>query len=293
MPVTIFIGGLLEYNSGKTTIAKDIISCFENDLSVKTSPFKPLSGNNLYFHYDLIKEHVDKFGNFVSLDIVELLSCSSIDLSQIIANPVHRVSTQALSYDFFKEGSINTFYSKYTGSVTLFQRFTICKQDSEVENIYLLNEPIYKNKKFWNDLLLTEPILKQANEIKFFKNEHEYYSLNSQFYADATKSSFENVKANSSVIVVESFNNSAHPAWCIREADLIFIVGPGSLFLYDPESYFRAIDNYRAINRNKPTATEEILKFATPKDAFSLPEDQMKRKTILLEILQSFYDRIK
>ena len=105
MSFVIFVGGLLEYNSGKTTIAKDIIDFFEKDLSLKTTPLKPLSGNNLYYHHELIKEHVGNFGNLVSLDIVDLILHSTSDISQTIANPVHRVSTQALAYDFFNEDS--------------------------------------------------------------------------------------------------------------------------------------------------------------------------------------------
>ena len=292
MPFVIFVGGLLEYTSGKTAVAKDIINFFENDLSLKTTPLKPLSGNNLYYHYDLIKEHVGNYGNLVSLDIVDLILNSSSEISQTIANPVHRVSTQALAYDFFNEGSISTFYSKYSGSETLLQRFT-SYQDKGTQDVYLVNEPIYKNPKFWNDISLTEPIIEKAKEIKLFKNEHEYYTLNSQYYAEATKSSFAYIKENSSIVVIESFNNSAHPAWCIRESNVIFLVGPGSLFIYEPDPYFRAIDNYRSINRNKPTTTEEVLKLATPKEAHSLPSDKKKRKETLNTLLQSVYGKKK
>ncbi len=292
MSFVIFVGGLLEYNSGKTTIAKDIIDFFEKDLSLQTTPLKPLSGNNLYYHHELIKEHVGNYGNLVSLDIIDLILNSSSEISQTIANPVHRVSTQALAYDFFNEGSISTFYSKYSGSETLLQRFTSC-HNGDVKDVYLVNEPIYKNPKFWNDIPLTEPILEKAKEIKLFKNEHEYYSLNSQYYAEATKSSFDYIKENSSVVVIESFNNSAHPAWCIRESNVIFLVGPGSLFIYESDAYFRAIDNFRSINRNKPTTTEEVLKLATPKEAHSLPSDKKKRKEVLNTLLQSVHGKQK
>ncbi len=293
MTFIVFIGGLFEYNSGKTTFAKEIISSFEKDLSMKTAPFKPLSGNNLFFHYEEIKKNAKKHENIVSLDIVELMKSSSVEIKTILTNPVHKLNTQALPYNFYKEGSINTLLSRYSSSVSLMQRFTIYKSETETESCFLVNEPIYKNPKFWNDQALTEPILEKAKEIKYFKNDQEFYSLNNQYYAEATKTSFDHIKKNSEITVVESFNNSAHPAWCIRESDAVVIVGPGSLFIYEPDAYFRAIDNYRTINITKVTTTEEILKIATPVEVLPFPVDSDERKKIITDFTTSISDKIK
>ena len=291
MPFVVFIGGLLEYNSGKTTIAKDVIDFFVKNLKLKTAPYKPLSGNNLFYHYDQIKESTQKYNHFVSLDIVDLLVHSSSDIHPTIANPVHKVNTQALSHEFFEESSLKIFFSKYSSSESLLQRFSICNSNTDVNSIYIVNDPIYTNNKFWNDLSLTDPIIKKAKDVSLYKNEQEYYSLNGKFYADATNSAFECLKKDSEIVVVESFNNSAHPAWCIRESDIIFIVGPGSLFIYEPETYFRAIDNYRSINRNKPTTTDEILVFAKPQKAHSLQINDKERKEKIKEISNNIFEK--
>jgi predicted P-loop ATPase/GTPase len=293
MPFKVFIGGLLEFNSGKTIFAKEMIKEFEQNLSMKTLPFKPLSGNNLFYHYDQIRENIEKYGNFISLDIVELMENSSVEVPMIIANPVHRVNTQALPYHFYKEGSISTFFSKYSSSVSLFQRFTKHEKEEEFSNSFIVNEPILNNPKCWNDTSLSEPILKQAKDLKYYRNEHEYYTMNSKFYAEATESSFKYLKDKAEVIVMESFNNSAHPAWCIRESDVVIIVGPGSFFVFEPDSYFRAIDNFRAINRNKPTTTAEIIKFATPAEAFSFSLEPDKRKEEMKELVETLHKRIQ
>jgi predicted P-loop ATPase/GTPase len=293
MAFVVFVGGLLEYNSGKTTVAKEIILNLEEKQSLSTVPFKPLSGNNLFYHYEQIKENLANHNQFISLDIVDLLSSSSSKVSPTIANPVHRVSTEALSYEFFKESSIKTFYSKYSNSVTLFQRFSILDSSSEEKSVFIVNEPIYKNQKFWNDLSLTDPIIKQAQDVRPFKNEQEYYSLNNQFYAEATKTTFETLTKDAQAIVIESFNNSAHPAWCIRDSNIILLVGPGSLFVYEPEAYFRAIDNFRSINRNKPTTTDDILNFATPNEAYSISIDDKEKSKDISAICQTLYDNFK
>ncbi len=293
MPFKVFIGGLLEFNSGKTTVAKDIIEEFEQNQSLKTVPFKPLSGNNLFYHYDEIKKHVEEFGNFVSLDIVELMKSSSADVPIVLANPVHRVNTQAIPYHFYKEGSISTFFSKYSSSVSLFQRFSKHEKDSEFSSVFIVNEPILDNPKCWNDTSLSAPILKKATDLKYYRNEHEYLTMNSKFYADATESSFNYLKNKADVMVIESFNNSAHPAWCIRESDVVIIVGPGSFFVFEPDSYFRAIDNFRAINRNKPTTTDEIIKIATPTEVYSLSLDSTKRKAEVKELVENLYKNIE
>jgi predicted P-loop ATPase/GTPase len=291
MPLKVFIGGLLEFNSGKTTFAKDMIVEFEKKLSMKTVPFKPLSGNNLFYHYNEIKKQVDKHGNFLSLDVVELMKASSVDVPLVLANPVHRINTQAIPYHFYKDGSISTFFSKYSSSVSLFQRFTKHQKDSEFSSSYIVNEPIFDNPKCWNDTSLSEPILKQAKDLKYYKNDHEYYTLNSKFYADATESSFNYLKSKAEVIVIESFNNSAHPAWCIRESDVVIIVGPGTFFVFEPDSYFRAIDNFRAINRNKPTTTDEIIKIATPADVYSLSLESSNRKKEIKELVEKLKEK--
>jgi predicted P-loop ATPase/GTPase len=293
MSFVIFIAGLLEYNSGKTTIAKEAIRFLEEELSLKTAPFKPLSGNNLFYHYEKIREHIDKYHQFISLDIVDLLDCSSSKINPTIINPVHRVNTQALSYEFFKEGSIKTFYNRYLSSATLFQRFTNSDSLSEYESTFIVNEPIYGNPKFWNDLFLTDEIIKQGKDVRTYKNEHEYLTLNSQLYANATESAFKQVKEDSQAIVIESFNNSAHPAWSIRESNVVMIVGPGSAFIYEPETYFRAIDNYRSINRNKPTTTDDILNFVTPTKAHPLSLDKEKREEEIDQICKELHEKFK
>lgn len=292
MVFIVFIGGLLEYNSGKTTLAKYMTNFFENNSSMKVSPFKPLSGNNLFYHYEQIVENTAKHEDFVSLDIVELLNATSNDIKATLANPVHKVNTQAIATRFFDEGSINTFYKKYQESESLLQRFSFCDSEGNQTSTYIVNEPIYKSNKFWNDEKLTEPVLKKANETKPFKNDHEYYTLNSQYYADAIQSSFDYLKNNSDFIVIEGFNNSAHPAWCVRESNLILLLGPGSIFVYEPDVYFRTIDNYRAINRNKPSTTNEILKMALPKESLYLSPDTEEREKTILNLVNQIKDTL-
>ena len=292
MVFIVFIGGLLEHNSGKTTIAKDMVNFFENNTSMKVSPFKPLSGSNLFYHYEQIVENANRHEDFVSLDIIELLNETSNDIKTTIANPVHKVNTQAIATRFFEEGSISTFYNKYQGSEALLQRFSFCDSEGKQKSTYIVNEPIYKNKKFWNDEKLTEPILRKANEIKPFKNDHEYYSLNSKYYADSIQTSFEYLKNNSDIIVIEGFNDSAHPAWCVRESNLILLLGPGSIIIYDPDVYFRAIDNYRAINRTQPSKTNEILRMASPKESLYLSLNATERKETVSKLANQIKDKI-
>ena len=293
MTFIVFIGGLLEYNSGKTTIAKDMIRFFENDSSMKVSPFKPLSGNNLFYNFEKILENTTKHEDFVSQDVIELLNETSNDIKATLANPVHRVNTQAIATRFYEEGSINTFYNKYQDSETLLQRFSFCDSEGNQKSTYIVNEPIYKNKKFWNAEKLTEQILKKANETKPFKNEQEYYILNSKYYADSIQTSFEYLKTISDLIVIEGFNNSAHPAWCVRESNLVLLLGPGSIFIYDPDDYFRAIDNYRSINRNKPSTTNEILNIASPKESLYLPLDTKERKETVSKLVNQVKDKFQ
>ena len=294
MVFTIFIGGLLEFNSGKTTVAKEIITFFENEKSIITTPFKPLSGTNLFFNSPQIEEHVQKHSHFVSLDILDLLSCSSNDVSPILVNPVHRVNTQAFPFYFSEEGTLNTFFSRFSGSVSLLQRFTTYSGGEELKNTYILDESIYSNQKFWTNRTLVDSVIIESNcQLKKYRSEHEYYALNSQYYANAVQSCYDYLKTNSNIIIIERYNDSAHPAWCIRDSDIVVLVGPGTMFVYEPQSYFRAIDNYRSINRNKPTTTDEIVKLTKPTKSIFLSGNPLKQKEEIKQLCQDIYPKIE
>jgi len=137
MAFVIFVGGLITYDSGKTTFSEDIISFFEKELSQSIAPFKPLSGNNLYYHYSELRNNIELYHDAVSSDIVRLLTESSCEnLSPILSNPVHRVSTPALPFRFLEERSINTYYDRFSESITLVQRFT-CIENENIKNVYI------------------------------------------------------------------------------------------------------------------------------------------------------------
>jgi len=296
MAFVIFVGGLLPFDSGKTTLSAQLLSALSSSYPLRIAPFKPLSGSNLYYHYTKLKEYSSRFNSLISLDIVELLSHLSSDISNpSLFNPVHRLHTPAVPYYFFTENSLKTYYSRFTNSIPLIQRFTIVEKENKFKTHYIINEQAYSNNKFLNDSSLISSLLKEADGFYYYRDEQEYYVLNEQYYAEATNSTFEYLKAHYPVILIEGFNNAAHPAWCVREANIILLVGPGTVFVYEPEPYFRAIDSYRSVNRDKPSTTEDIVNLQKPNKAFALPvkeEEQIKQINNLAEEIYQIFSKI-
>ncbi len=286
MTFVIFVGGLLPYNSGKTTFVKDLLT-YLTQFQSNVIPFKPLSGNNLFYNYSFLTECINSFGHVCSIDITELMKNLSINtFSPIQLNPVHRVNTQAVAHKFAEEQSLSSFFTSYSESSSLLQRFTFVEEtDASLRSVYLINSLSNNNRKFLHDKSLIETIRSNAETIKEYSSESEYYNLNAQYYADSIDSSFKFLEKQASIIVVEGFNNSAHPAWCIRSADIIFLIGPGSLFVYQPDVYFRTIDGYRTINRSTPTITEEVVKMIKPTDSFFLHPEHSQRESGLHQFL--------
>jgi len=291
MSLVIFISGLLESNSGKTYFAKQLIRALVEDYSINVIPFKPLSGNNIFYHYDKIRDIVSRYGQLLSLDAIELLSATShgSDLDPLLINPVHQLHTQALGARFYNDRHLDVFITKYLDSIPLVQRFSFYENES-ISSIYIVNNPIFNNEKFFVPKEQIQHIFESA-ELIFYNTELEYYSLNQKYYANAVQSTFSYLKKRFKAIVIESFNNSAHPAWCVREANVVLMVGPGTLFVFDPQEYFRVIDHLHLINNLTPTKTHDVVKLLKPKEVFELPigtEKLHKELRALINTLLSF-----
>ena len=63
------------------------------------------------------------------------------------------------------------------------------------------------------------------------------------------------------------------------------------MFIYEPEVYFRAIDNFRTINRNKPSTTDEILKISSPKESISFSHDGKEREKALKKLAENILSK--
>ncbi|UJG42617.1 MAG: hypothetical protein K9W46_09510 [Candidatus Heimdallarchaeum endolithica] len=296
MVFVIFVAGLLEYNSGKTTLSKEIMRQFKEEQGIKVQPFKPLSGNNLYYNFKEIRKNFDKYKEILSLDIVELVEQAETKVENpTINNPVHKLNTPAIPYEFIKEGVTQTYYNRFTESVALIQRFTIIEEENKSKNYYIINNQSYKNTKFFNEEEIIEELRKKAEKINTYSNEEEYIALNMDYYAKATESTFNYWEKKEKIILIEGFNNSAHPAWCVRKANIVILVGPGTIITYEPEKYFTAIDNYRMINREKLTITSDIVKIQKPDAMFRFAlnkEDQDKEIKKLVEEINKKKDKI-
>ena len=290
MKFAIFVTGLLRYDSGKTTFIKDLLAFIRNHTNLTAAPFKPLSGNNLFYNYHELTEISHTQKDFISIDIIKLLGstdCKS-SIPPILFNPVHQIFTPALAAGFYKEGSLHTYLSKNMESTTLVQRFTQLL-NGQPFTTYLVNEKVWQNPKFWTPVSIVENVLKSANEIKTYSSDTEYYSLNGQYYATSVQTTFEHIKDHYDIIIIESFNNAAHPAWCAREAKIVFSVGPGSVFMYDSKDFFTSVDSYKMIQRNVPSTTGEIMKLAKPIKVSTLPINTEKRKEVINSLIEDIF----
>ncbi len=291
MTLVIFVGGLLPFDSGKTILVSALIDSFSSYKKAVT-PFKPLSGNNLYYNYAKIKKIALKYHNILSLDINDIIDSMSNKpkIDPTILNPVHQLHSPAIPYYFLKEKAMSVYFSQYSDSKPLIQRFTSFNEKEEIYHTLLINNKLYSSNKFLNDKDLLDEVI-EASTIHYYNNENEYLSLNEKYYAHATATTFDRIKREYPIIVIEGYNNSAHPAWCVREANVILLVGPETLFVYEPEQYFMAIDNYHAINRNKPTTTDVVVKLLEPNFSLNLKIKKESFKESIDKLASDIYEK--
>ncbi len=239
MTYTILITGLLEFDSGKTTVASRVAKIIQ-DFGYSVIPYKPRSGHHYWFKYDHTKICIQQKKIF-SNDIYKLNKITKLDYPIEVLNPNHRLTVPARMQSPTEPFAMyNLFISSWI-SVFALERYSLIK-NGKLQNIYLYaKQPLETGAT----LLLDNEIDALLGDVNQFIVVDSIAQINSMFYRyfeESVYSTFNYINGKSDYIIIESFNDLAWPSQEISKVDLVLAVSPGHVFPYSGERFKKAVD---------------------------------------------------
>ena len=262
MVKNILIIGLTQQHAGKTSLAQAFLSYF-SDQGEKTCGFKPFSGFNYWYHFDMA-HHTLSQGRLYSKDISKLEKHSTIDVEIEVLNPIHRLWNEPSTMEGLT--SIPPF---------IMDRFSLF-QNEKLNHHLLINQqlnhqiPIKYQRK-----------LKEKKYTTHFTGTIQAMNTVIQsYYNQAIETCYQHIRQKADFIVIESYADNALLPWNDFDGfDAVFGIKPWEIHKYDPEKYVKAVELSKPasawetstkklsellkptqIFHNNPTLTENILK---------------------------------
>ena len=182
---SIFVCGVLERDSGKTTFSKALID-FLKALDFKVSAFKPLSGHSLWYQYDSFMNCISS-GKLYSHDGYELWKEINVDLPIEVLNPVDILSSVPdLGHIDLNELNLVDVYDGNVFNNFVLGRFTIMR-DEEIFNIYYHNA----GKRLIEDSVFLKNVKRDADKYVEVNSLKEFLALHSLYYEKSVESCFD------------------------------------------------------------------------------------------------------
>ncbi|MGV9198181.1 MAG: hypothetical protein ACOC44_10730 [Promethearchaeia archaeon] len=262
----LLISGIAEYSAGKTTVARALIRYF-NEKSQSVSGFKPRSGNNIWYHWKLIREGLDQ-GTIFSKDAKLLQSEMKNKIPLTLINPVHRLWTMS---------SENSAWNSLP-------HFLMDRINFDNKQYILLNkqQDLPVKREFFETLFKKSEVI----EIKSRDELQEYSSL----YGNATSQAHETLCKKFENIIIESYSNIAVPLRKISDLDFVFITRPFHIDIYKGERFLQALEllSTLPIEQN----TEHVIESIKPVKKIKVPPYDKKVIDHTTLLLKSIMDEL-
>ncbi len=246
---SLLITGLIPYDSGKTFLAINLLKEFRVR-GLDTGVSKPVAGHSLWYQWstyvDSLREKV-----LVGQDAISLKKISGSRDPLEVINPVDlaTIPPDLLLRDL---RDIEFLYTSYINArsidITALGRVSMCRDNGDIDTnhfiikdfIKKLNEP---NKELIYDLAAKlEPKPIEINREDFIKVLHEKF-----VYIDRC---LEKVMREHKLTIIESFNDAATPTRKALESDIVVVVLPGRLFVYNGSRYKMAFEVISDVMKN-------------------------------------------
>jgi predicted P-loop ATPase/GTPase len=224
MTQNILIIGLKPINSGKTSLAQAVISHLKQQ-QCKAVGFKPFSGSNIWYDFDMIDTTLSQSRIF-SKDVMVLKQEARVDIDEEQLNPIHRIWNEPAIID-----PITSLPSFILDRITLHTK-------SKKQYLLVINQNNVSqlNKKYFENLF------KKPYEKQFISDVNTLNELTSTYYQKAIRDSYQKIKKIFDVVVVESYADNALLPWNgLDHFDVVLAITPGCIFSYDPIQYEKAL----------------------------------------------------
>jgi predicted P-loop ATPase/GTPase len=250
MAKNILVIGLTQEHAGKTSLAQALLSYF-SDQEQKTCGFKPFSGYNYWYHFDMAHRSLSE-GRLYSKDITKLQQFSTLKTTIEQVNPIHRLWNEPAIMD-----------SLTTIPPFIMDRFSIY-QNSNLKKHLLINQ-----------LLINR--LPQEYQKKLDEKNYEIHQIETiqamntiiqSYYNQAIESCYQQIKRKADVIVVESYADNALLPWKnMSNFDIVLGIKPWEIHRFDPDKYVKAVQLSKPVSAWE-TSTKKLTNLLKPLEIF-------------------------
>lgn len=243
--MNILCVGLKEINSGKTTLVLALIRYFQ-EKGLEVGGFKPRSGNNLWYHWEIVKNGLDQ-GMIYGKDAQIIYNALDQKLPISKINPVHRLWVPEE-----KEVKWNGFPS------FLLDRIHIKGQQIIALN---LHTKIPIDEKYFEKLFARSKI----REIKTREDLSNILKL----YDEANEWAYHELKKEFDNLIIESYINVALPWREISNIDYVFVVRPFQIRIFEGEKYLKAHEVLFSLPIEEEV--QDVIKHLKPIQTIKIP----------------------
>lgn len=266
---SVFVFGLLPESPGKTVISSALTRGMINR-GIKTCVFKPRSGHNFWYQYDVFLK-CKKEGRLFCEDIVKLRRACKNSLPFEVLNPVDALMGPLNAEEFIERKMVDQLYL-FEDDVFLHliaERYTICKD--KIENVLCINTRAIRSRLVMTDLEYVRELEKHADKVLYLNSSDEWNSIFQDYGPKAIRSCYRRISEKSDYAIVEGFNDAVCPEESLRY-DLVIGVAPGVIIFYDAKDFHDVIETFKDLGKDpRSLRAKDIIKYLKKVKTLSIP----------------------
>lgn len=236
----ILVASLIPNRGGKTTLITGVANGLREE-GFKVGYVKPFSVYDWYLDYDTVITNM-KYGALFSNDVVRISESLGIKDPYECLNPVSLL-TVPIKPSVFIEARVGGFIYDYISDI--FKRALLCRfsyyKGGELLNILYYNEWLTKRNLAIFDRELVENVRKRSNIIYKLSDYRILLQVLLNEYVKSVKSILEYLESKYRIIFIESYKDSAWPLPWDEEINIVLIVSPGQVMIYDFKRFKTAV----------------------------------------------------
>jgi len=252
----VLIVGLLQFDSGKTSVALSLVEeAVRRGMDVGV--LKPVTAFSGWYHYSSLVRS-KRFGKLIGEDVYRLHERARS------SDPIELESPVVLMH-MPPDPERVEWQSTYFTALNLGEQIVAIRitKPSRTEHFYVPSnlERLTDAMRF-EALDLVRSLSPKPKEI----GDVEDIVLNVGRYADEC---VEYISSRHELTVIESFNNASAPSESSKSSDVVVLVAPGKVAIYDGERYGKAVDLLL-----KPpwlVSSEEVVSLLKPVKTIEIP----------------------
>ncbi|MCE4623330.1 MAG: hypothetical protein F7B11_01095 [Caldisphaeraceae archaeon] len=231
----VLIIGLLEENSGKTTIASSLTS-YLNSEGFDAVAFKPIGATEVWLSPFVLKES-KKRKMVVTGDSLLLHRASSEKEPINMINPFGGLLVPLILEKFATLNSFKAYQSSVSSRLAL-SRLTLCR--GEVKNLHLINENPLRRTTKNIEYEIYETTTYVENPVKV--DENYLVELLSGGATNEIDTCLNYLEERHEIIVIESNSDVASPTRRCLESDAVILASPGFAMIIDGNRFRKAVE---------------------------------------------------